>query len=407
MLVIDIGINKNQYCNIGYSQPDIYIGNFLLRFINKLSRFFHAFKFPLEGKKLVPVLLFFKVISTIHNFNLIDFLSEYFATIQQNIKKIKIPLFILFCILFAPQESVAKCTGRFVNPITDICWECLFPISIGSISLFSGKNPDTDNPASPICMCGSPVPRVGIAAGFWEPVRLVDVTKRPFCFPNLGGVEFDPGIKIGTGSAPRSTGSGVGSWQVHWYIYPLIYWLELLTDFLCLEQASFDVAYITELDPMWGDDSLTFILNPEAVLFANPIAQAACAADCVASSTGLPMDFLFWCGGCQGSMYPLDGNIQGHIGSIQSALLATERMAFKLHREMVAWGTSGSEGLCQKYPMPIMKKSQYRSQLTVPVPSDCYPFGHSTTLYESGKEIPVIGEDFGFLIWRKRSCCVL
>jgi conjugal transfer pilus assembly protein TraU len=372
-----------------------------------LSRFLHAFKFPLEGKKLVPVLLFFKVISTIHNFNLIDFLSEYFATIQQNIKKIKIPLFILFCILFAPQESVAKCTGRFVNPITDICWECLFPISIGSISLFSGKNPDTDNPALPICMCGSPVPRVGIAAGFWEPVRLVDVTKRPFCFPNLGGVEFDPGIKIGTGSAPRSTGSGVGSWQVHWYIYPLIYWLELLTDFLCLEQASFDVAYITELDPMWGDDSLTFILNPEAVLFANPIAQAACAADCVASSTGLPMDFLFWCGGCQGSMYPLDGNIQGHIGSIQSALLATERMAFKLHREMVAWGTSGSEGLCQKYPMPIMKKSQYRSQLTVPVPSDCYPFGHSTTLYESGKEIPVIGEDFGFLIWRKRNCCIM
>jgi conjugal transfer pilus assembly protein TraU len=24
-----------------------------------------------------------------------------------------------------------RCTGSFVNPITDICWSCLFPISVG------------------------------------------------------------------------------------------------------------------------------------------------------------------------------------------------------------------------------------------------------------------------------------
>jgi conjugal transfer pilus assembly protein TraW len=34
-------------------------------------------------------------------------------------------------------------------------------------------------------MCGLPVPQVGIAAGFWEQVRLVDVTKEPLCFPTL------------------------------------------------------------------------------------------------------------------------------------------------------------------------------------------------------------------------------
>ena len=28
-----------------------------------------------------------------------------------------------------------SCTGRFVNPIADVCWECLFPISIGPISI--------------------------------------------------------------------------------------------------------------------------------------------------------------------------------------------------------------------------------------------------------------------------------
>ena len=172
--------------------------------------------------------------------------------------------------------------------------------------------PDTDNPSSPICLCPKPplpAPVPGIAGGFWEPVRLVDVTKRPFCFVNVDGMEFDPGIDIGGGDASKSDGKGGGSWHVHWYIYPLIYWLELIVDFLCLEQMSFDIFWITEIDPLWQDDALTFLLNPEAILFGNPIAQAACAADCVKSTTGLPFDSLFWCSGCQGGMYPLNGRI--------------------------------------------------------------------------------------------------
>lgn len=313
-------------------------------------------------------------------------------------------LFILGLLCFVP-DGCCQCTGKFVNPITDICWECIFPISLGGLELFQGDNRDTDNPGSPICLCGKPIPRVGLAVGFWEPVRLADVTKRPFCFPNLGGITIDPGINIGHGAHPHSSGHGVGTWHVHWYIYPLIYWLELLTDFVCLEKSGVDIAYITEFDPMWQDDALSFIVNPEAALFGNPIAQAACAADCVASSTGLPLDKLFWCGGCQGSLYPTTGHVGAHVGSIQSGLLVVERMTAKLHKEFLEMNTSGSSALCGKQPAPIIKKSQYRAQLTVPVSSQCYPYGKSTTFYEAGKEIPVIGEDFGFLIWRKRNCC--
>jgi conjugal transfer pilus assembly protein TraU len=304
-------------------------------------------------------------------------------------------------------EAQEQCTGRFVNPITDVCWECLFPISIGGVEISQGIAPDAGNSGSPICMCGVPVPRIGVSTGFWEPVRLVDVTKEPFCFPTLGGMQMGMGMDLGRGSSPGSNNNGTAFWHIHYYVYPLVYWLELITDFACMEMDSFDIAYMTELDPLWGDDSLTFLLNPEAVLFSNPIAQAACSADCIKSSIGTPFDELFWCAGCQGSMYPLDGHIQGHVGSIQSALLATERFIYKMHREGLAFGTIGSEALCQKYPMPVMKKSQYRSQLIVPVPSDCYQFGKTTTLYEAGKEIPITGEDFGFLIWRKRNCCVV
>ncbi|WP_170982567.1 TraU family protein, partial [Escherichia coli] len=38
---------------------------------------------------------------------------------------------------------------------------------------------------------------------------------------------------------------------------------------------------------------LTTILNPEAVIFATPIAQGACAADAIASAFNLPLDVLF------------------------------------------------------------------------------------------------------------------
>ncbi|MBF0249812.1 MAG: TraU family protein [Alphaproteobacteria bacterium] len=314
----------------------------------------------------------------------------------------------------APQDSKAGvCTGNFVNPITDICWDCIFPISIGPITVFD-ERPDPPNPDTLLCACPTTVPpfvRIGITIGFWEPARLVDVTKRPYCFVNLGGLELDAGI--GAGQTKTSSGGGGthnANWHLHWYVYPVYALLELFTDSLCMTESSFDIAYITELDPLWLDDELTFLLNPEAVLFANPAAQAACAADCIAASAHLPLDSLFWCGGCQGSMYPLGGNVSGHVGSIQSALMTTERMAYKLGREFVLLGSSGTEALCRKVPRPVLKKTEWRTQQTNPVaatsgPFACNPLGRSSVPYEAGKEIPLTGEDFGFLIWRKRNCC--
>ena len=314
------------------------------------------------------------------------------------------------------QALPGVCTGHFVNPITDICWGCLFPLSVGGLSIWPSAKADTANPVLPVCACANPIPRIGIAMGFWEPVRLADVTMKPWCFVNLGGLKLDPGFDIGNKgmSGPQPKGGNAqqtGAWHVHWYMYPLIYWLELIGDWVCLEKGSIDILYLTEIDPLWQDSELTLIINPEAVIFANPLAVAACAADCVLASTHLPDDFLFWCAGCQGTMYPLNGNIQAQYGHVQGSRLALDRFAFKLHRELVAWGTSGSEALCGKVVMPIMRKSQYRFQATNPIPSTfgpgtCPPIGALTAI-GSGQSLPVIGEDMGYLVWRKRNCCVL
>ena len=250
----------------------------------------------------------------------------------------------LATLFWSGPASAQTCTGRFVNPVSDVCWECLFPISIGPLTIGStGGVIDTPNPSSPICFCGSPIPRIGLSLGVWEPARLMDVTRAPWCFPNLGGLTIDPGLPAGRGRTGSSGGDGAtGSvWHAHYYMYPLLSWIGVLLDLGCLEGGGLDIAWVSELDPAWLDDELTFLLNPEAALFANLPAQAACAADCAAASVGLPLDPLFWCAGCQGGMYPLTGNVAAHVGGVQASLLAAQRLVYRLHRAGIAWGTSG------------------------------------------------------------------
>ncbi len=308
--------------------------------------------------------------------------------------------------------AALSCQGRFMNPVTDICWNCVFPISIGGVAIATENQIDINNPSDSVCFCDNP-PRVGIAMGFWEPHRLVDVTRIPFCLVGLGGLLLDPGIDVPRG-AQVSHDSKVRSsfYQAHWYTNPILYWLQTLLDFPCLEAGSLDVVYLTEFDPLWSDDELSAILNPEAVLFANPAAIAACAADCVAASTGFPLAGLFWCAGCQGSLYPLTGHVANHIGGVAASTLITERFATKMHRELITFSGAGHAGLCGYYPQPLMDKTQYKLQMIYPVPNTqtvngqcCQPVGRSTLLWGAGKEFPVSGEDFSYQIFRKRNCC--
>lgn len=322
-------------------------------------------------------------------------------------------ILLMFTLLFVSSSAQARigCTGRFVNPITDVCWSCLFPITLLGVKIANSSDPDTPAPRFPLppiplCACqrpGIPLPVPGIPVGFWEPVRLVDVTKSPMCMVSLGG------ISLGTSTQKGVKEDGEGAfYHVHWYIYPVIYWLEILLDFLCLEMSEVDIAYLTEFDPLWGDDVKSSILNPETLLFANPIAQMACIADCLTSSCGLSNDYMFWCAGCQGGIYPFSGTTSYHNGGVGTAQLVMSKFMAKMHRELMLWGYYGTAGLCGKYPMPIIKKSQYRMQMTYPIPefSSCKRIGQTEVLWQAGREYPIWGEDFGFLVWRKRDCCL-
>ena len=310
----------------------------------------------------------------------------------------------------------AKCNARFLNPITEVCWDCVFPISVGALSINLGTSrPDTRNQSFPLCLCpGFPLPRPGLSIGIWEPARLVDVSNETGCFTNLGfDVDFGLFSRGKTSVNARSGGDNGSKWHVHYYYYPLISMLGTVIDALCLETTAFDLAWMSEIDPLWMDAELSTLLNPEALLFANPVAQAACAADCaVASSGNLPLDQLFWCDGCSGSLYPVTGDANNHIGGVQASSVVAAKTLTRMHRMLLARQTASPSAMCQTRPAPIIRKSQYRRQITRPFPKTsgryaCAPLGASTQFYDTRKEVPYIGESFGYLLWRKRNCCAL
>lgn len=317
-------------------------------------------------------------------------------------------IIFLYVALVIPLCGFCQESGKFINPISDICWECLFPITVSGMNVTPGhKDLTTHNKVT--CVCAGIPPKVGIPITFWEPAKLVDVTKHPYKFLGLGGISLgqDTIRNRGTVGIIADGPSQASFFHVHWYSYPILSLLELFTDFSCVEKNDMDILYMSELDPLWNDDQLSIIVHPEALLFANPAAQLACAADCTGASFSKPLDKLFWCAGCEGSLYPLNGTVGHHLGAIQASALIVNRIIAKMHRIGLQNGYEENE-FCFAKPMPIIKKSLYKTQLAYPVPQTqgpCHALGSSDLLWGAGKSYPK-GEDFVYLIWTKKQCCL-
>lgn len=311
--------------------------------------------------------------------------------------------------------QLTTCTGKFPDPVGDICWRCMLPISIGGARLANtGSQVDLRNPSNPICSCpGAVLP--GLALGFWEPVKMIEVPRSPWCFPLLGGLKID-GLQApshGRNAAPQNVVS-TSFYQAHDYTFPILAALGVANAHPCLTQSPIDLSYVTELDPTWSDASLSALFNAEAVLFANPVAIAACAADCVAATVNFPLQALFWCAGCQGSGYPQQGHISHHNGGVDASLLLTQKLLAKLHKTGLAWSYhSENRALCYPEPLPIIDRRAYKTQMLYPIPNTrtlngkcCQTLGESSVSWRAGKEFPIAGEDFGYLLFRKRNCCL-
>ncbi len=79
-------------------------------------------------------------------------------------------------LFFHPSETKAVCApnpSQILISLTELCWECIFPISIAGIQVIQGPMPDPQGSVgSPICICPAPPPlffRIGIPIGYFAP----------------------------------------------------------------------------------------------------------------------------------------------------------------------------------------------------------------------------------------------
>ena len=331
-------------------------------------------------------------------------------------------------------EAYCPSTNILTETFSQTCWECMFPLSLigvtvmntGEDSVLPAVGPGESAVYPPQlcgCVCYTPYLCIpGLPLGVFIPSDLIEVVRTPLCFPSLGGMTMgaDPNfIDRGMVDVAQDDPSLKFSYyHTHFIIFPLWALLGTGFEFVCTGSSSasaIDIAYLSELDPQWGDDALSLLMFPEAVLFANPIATAACSVDSVAASISFPLDPLFWCAGSFGNIYPPSGYTSGsYSGQVKPAALVMVRILAKLSRmgSELYWAADGPL-ICSDFPTFLLVKSQYKFQLLYPIPNTtivggpcCSPLGRTQLRWGLAKTYPVDGDDFVFLLWKLQRCCL-
>lgn len=316
-------------------------------------------------------------------------------------------------------QSQATCNGAFPNVITDICWDCMFPVKVaGGLLNFGGVGDDYDSGAStaPVCICAANL-AVGSPMSFWEPSYMVDVTNKPGCMPLLGGVDISPPYNASEFGGIKRNNSHVGGksissfMHVNEYINPVMTTLGIISNNPCLDVRGFDVPYISWADPTWNDDELAMMLTPYAYPFAGVASVAAEMPDAIMATAGFPSASLFWVAGAWGPMYPPTGNVASANTNEQVSHLLLTRLFSKLHAAGTQQSTAGQSSLasCGAVGIPefLMDKRQYKTNRLYPFPDNlCTPIGRPLTWQEKGASRPQ-DKDYGYFIFRKKDCCLV
>lgn len=310
---------------------------------------------------------------------------------------------VIFLFISTPRAQASSCGNGIINPLTDISWKCIFPMTISGIKMGSGED-TLNNNVNPVCSCSvGPVKKIGLKTSFWEPTRLIDTVSKPFCLMPLGKqLTSNPDSKLG-GSLHSQNGTTKVFQQMHYYIYPVWQIMDMFWDIPCIKAEGFDVAMMTEIIPTWNSDMLAMIMNPEAILFGNPLTQIACAADSAQALAFMPRPELFWCMGAWGNAYPLAGSITATDYLEANAGLAA-RGVFMMARTGLLW--ESSDDGCYTAPAPIWTKDRYKLQLSKPITDHtCIPIGRDALLWGMGRH-NLNKDDFMWTLFKKNDCCM-
>ena len=370
---------------------------------------------------------------------------------------------LIACLLGLIVAMASNAQSTDVNPMCDdanvltnvfdqVCWDC-FLDGISLMGASTESAPDGAASMGPICSCADAfgVPEFGYPLGFWSPSKLNEVVTTPWCSPSLGGIKLQDtltGLGINDMEVDEDK-SNNSFYQYHYFSYPLMTMLGMLIMPNCTDgYMDFDLMYMSEIDPLWNDDMLSLLLNPEAIIFANPIAALWCSTDCVTTTANEQKEEFYGCAGCDGMLYPLTGNVNYQNDPVASSSLITQRVLASLHRKGLAQKTIGNDAMCSPDYYPTIPRSQYKFSLIYPVPeagspelktsiptlnegtdpadlqSDlggavgdgtgafkdcCHPMGMSTARWctpYGGRTRPGKDNAYIYMIWNWRDCCV-
>jgi conjugal transfer pilus assembly protein TraU len=293
--------------------------------------------------------------------------------------------------------------------VTDLCWSCIFPVTVMGIPLGDQKYVP-NNPAAPLCVCPGRtfgIPALGITLGYWNPEHIIEVVKNPMCLPVIGrnfGENMDQEIDGSTGSPPgggtgaptdqgiinklkvllqrgsnhhAQTGGGGQHGEsthkayhnAHWIKHPVGIILDKAMNKVCTPKGGSDMDYLmfTEILPTWQSDLLALYTHPEGKLFARVYAQYLCFADTFSSNIRKPIEQALHCAGSWGSIYPPTGHIVSQE-RVDQHMMSGVRLLTNMHRFTLAKKQYGDKAVCANQRWLVYPKHQYRFQSFWPLP---------------------------------------
>ncbi|WP_298637055.1 TraU family protein [uncultured Umboniibacter sp.] len=310
-------------------------------------------------------------------------------------------------------------TGKL---ITDLCWDCIFPIVLSGVPIGGDMaNQPDDSPNAPFCFCDDDlgVPLPGTGTSLWEPTKIIELTREPGCSQVLH-TRF-PMDRLNQGHHKIGGNTQQSTFQhAKMYNAPLLQMLNMFSNFSCGVDGYFDLdlAYLSELDPTWDSDELAFFMTPEASLVAsNPLFTSSCAIDAAASTAAgadddalfKPLREMWWCSGSWGIFTPLTGNNVGSDSNVTATSLMTAKLLYSLHRRGIMHRGNGADAMCEGVIDTTMDKQSYKFTLIHPIPEteSSHWMGASEFRWGLGRTIPAVGEDLIYYVWRRNDCCLV
>jgi conjugal transfer pilus assembly protein TraU len=305
-----------------------------------------------------------------------------------------------------------SCHGEMFNPMSDVDWNNLYPITIGGFKMNSKGNATSPLQYEPsVCTCPGPfgIPSYGIGVTYWEPVYIAEIERSPGCMSSLGGKKILKGYdslhseQIMTFNGPGQT----SRMQMHWYEYPVFKVVDIMQSMACKNTGGFALVGLTEIDPFWQSDEWAAVFSPDSSLFASLPAQAACAIDAVAATVHYPIDALIWCAGTWGSVYPFSGNSPHTNSNFSSNNLVLAKYIARQTRLGLMWQTIGPTAMCFTHPAPVWLKSQYRFNQVAPIArrGSTVEAGNPGAMLSPPVTNHPTRESTVDMVWRARQCC--